>query len=94
MMYLFTFLPFTIAISSAVILFRKKELKLVVIRKILWTITCLSASITLIEAGYYMSLDTQSSKEILYAIYINAPTICLVLGLSIMIQFVDFVNPK
>ena len=93
-MYLFTFLPFTIAISGAVILFRKKELKLLTIRKILWTITSVSAVITIAEAGYYLSLDSQANKEILYAIYINGPTIFLVLGLSLMIQFVDFVNPK
>ena len=94
MMYLFTFVPFTTAIFVAVLLFRKKDLVLPNIRKILWTITAVSMILTLFEAVYYFSIDRHLGKEILYAIYINAPTIFLVLGLSLMIQFMDFVNPK
>lgn len=94
MMYLFTFIPFSTAILVAVMLFRKKDLVLNNIRKIFWTITSISLLLTSCEAIYYFSIGSEASKEILYAIYINAPTIFLVFGLSLMIQFVDFVNPK
>jgi len=94
MMYLFTFVPFTTAILVAVVLFRKKDLVLQNIRKILWTVTSISIILTLCEAIYYYLPANQAGKEILYAIYINAPTIFLALGVSLMIQFVNFVNPK
>jgi len=94
MMYLFTFLPFSVACLAAVLIFRKAILNLVYIRKILWTVSAVSTILILIEGALYMSQANPDAKEMLYAIYINLPVVLLILGLSLVIQFMDFVNPK
>jgi ABC-type transport system involved in cytochrome bd biosynthesis fused ATPase/permease subunit len=77
-----------------VVLYRKKELTLITIRKILWTITFVSAALILFEAGWYMSDSSPDNKQKLWAIYINAPVLFVSIGASLMMQFMDFAGPN
>ena len=92
MVYLYATLPFTAAILATAILFHKKELNLIIIRKILWTITFVSTAFILVELILYITAQNPYNKPVLWALYINAPVLFVSIGASLMGQFMDFVG--
>jgi hypothetical protein len=95
MVYLYAFMPFTLAVLTAVFLFSRVPLNLYYIRKILWTISLVSFMVTLVEVIVHVVFGDNNpviAEEMLYAIYINAPTVILVAGISVLVQFVNFTD--